>query len=109
MNLLQKKMVEIATDRYQEIDLCETVSSLEESFTEVEGTLYFWFNDRNKSTHVVTSNDVDELVKYLSTELEQIEHDYALSGSDKELEEYALEWVSAHGAEFEAEHPRNLS
>lgn len=41
---------------------------------------------------------------YLQTEICQIKTDYEKSGSDKSLDEYALEWIEENGERFSHEY-----
>jgi hypothetical protein len=45
-------------------------------------------------------------VVYLATQIEQIEHDYEESGSNEELNTFAMEWVEENAEEFSYNHPR---
>jgi len=54
MNALKQNMIQRALERYKHIVPCTTLPSLEESFTEENGKLVFWFNTDDHSTHVVS-------------------------------------------------------
>jgi len=51
-----------------------------------------------------TREDRMSFQEYLITEIETIQKDYELSGSDKSKDEYALQWVEEHAVEFRATH-----
>jgi hypothetical protein len=46
------------------------------------------------------------LAEYLSTEIDQIRHDWGLSESGLDLEVYALAWIEVHAEMFEHDHDR---
>ena len=47
------------------------------------------------------------LTQYLETEIDQIHHDWLLSGSNMDLDIYALAWIEEHAEEFAQEHIRS--
>ena len=49
--------------------------------------------------------DVDDMV-YLATEIEQIRSDFANSGTNDSLDEYAMEWVRLNAKKFAELHNR---
>ncbi len=49
---LKKELIERAKRKYGEIYFVGNKKSFDDSFTIVEGFLFFWFNDKSDSTHV---------------------------------------------------------
>jgi hypothetical protein len=58
MDALKEKLVKLATEKFGDIQPCSATTELDESFSEEEGMLIFWFNDVENSTHIVTSEMV---------------------------------------------------
>lgn len=50
---LQLRMIDEAIAEYGEIFPCYNVKFLKDSFTMSDHNMYFWFNDKDNSTHVV--------------------------------------------------------
>lgn len=55
MNLIKKELVEKAKEQYEEIYPCNDVESLSDCFTVIDDELFFWFNTKDCSTHVLSS------------------------------------------------------
>jgi hypothetical protein len=51
---LRDRMIEKARELYGDISYIAHLDSIEDSFTEVDGDLLFWFNIENNSTRVVS-------------------------------------------------------
>jgi hypothetical protein len=54
MKALKKNMIKKAMEQYKHIVPCSTTSSFKECFTIEGNRMYFWFNTRDRSTHVVS-------------------------------------------------------
>jgi hypothetical protein len=54
MNKVEKKLIEQAKKTYKRIHPCGTKDTLSECFTNVDGTIIFWFNTDDQSTHLIT-------------------------------------------------------
>lgn len=55
MNLLKEKLVHEARQKYEEIYPCSDLDSLSECFTIIDNTVFFWFNTKDCSTHMVSA------------------------------------------------------
>jgi len=55
MNLLKEKLVREAREQYAEIYPCSDLDTLSECFTIIDDTVFFWFNTRDCSTHMLSA------------------------------------------------------
>jgi hypothetical protein len=55
MNLLKEKLVSEARTKYDEIYPCSHLDSLAECFTVIDNTVFFWFNTKDCSTHMLSA------------------------------------------------------
>ena len=55
MNLLKEKLVSQARSKYEEIYPCSDIEDLSECFTVIDNTVFFWFNTKDCSTHVLSA------------------------------------------------------
>jgi hypothetical protein len=58
MNTLRSIMIEIAIQRHGSIRPVAGKYSLSDCFTDIDGELYFWYNDTTGSTHVVRQSKI---------------------------------------------------
>jgi hypothetical protein len=55
MNFLKEKLVIEAKEKYQEIYPCSDLENLSECFTVIDDTVFFWFNTKDHSTHMLSA------------------------------------------------------
>ncbi len=55
MNLLKEKLVREAREKYAEIYPCSDLDTLSECFTIIDDTVFFWFNTKDCSTHMLSA------------------------------------------------------
>ncbi len=55
MTKMKQAMIDEAIKKYGNISACEN-KTFEESFTQEEDMLIFWFNDESGSTRLITKN-----------------------------------------------------
>ncbi len=53
MEKQKKKIINKAIKRHNKIYPCGIYSSFDECFTRRNGTLFFWYNTEDKSTHII--------------------------------------------------------
>ncbi len=53
METVKKNMINEARKKYTKIFPCKTYSNFGDSFTRYKNRVYFWFNTRDRSTHVL--------------------------------------------------------
>ncbi len=53
MNLLKEELLKQAREKYQMIFPCSNYNSLAECFTIEDDTVIFWFNTKDRSTHML--------------------------------------------------------
>ena len=56
MNLLKEKLLTKAKDQYREIYPCSDLEDLSQCFTVIDNTVFFWFNTKDQSTHVLSAD-----------------------------------------------------
>ncbi len=56
VGVMQRKrlLIDFAMQQYEEIFPCANREKLDDCFTDDEGRLFFWFNTRDESTHVLS-------------------------------------------------------
>jgi len=55
MNKLKEDLIRQARDTYKDIQPCTPKSDLSDCFTTEEDRVLFWFNTRDKTTHMIAA------------------------------------------------------
>lgn len=61
MNKLERKMINLATEKHEKIFPCAHKQRLSDCFTRYEDQVFFWYNTEDQSTHVIAATEKNKL------------------------------------------------
>ena len=53
---VKRRLIQAAVSKHRKISPCAGRETLEDCFTEEDGTVYLWYNTEDQNTHVVSTS-----------------------------------------------------